>query len=336
MLKKNSSQDFRELKDIYKVSTIQKILSFYNKKISKQLGQHYLIDLNIVNKIIDTVFHPTQKVVVEIGSGIGVLTEQFLKKKISVYSIEIEKKSIEILKKIFASYLIIEEINFKQKEDFLKKEKLDSDKTFLFLERNDILKSDLLRKTIQEKTQQKLIQQIFSLPLTIVGNLPYQVSSRIIIDIGENLGKSFFCFQCCFMIQKEVSDKIKSKVGDKNYCKLSVLCHYFFEVLGYFPVSPNCFYPPPKVISEVIHLKPRIEKITQEYFFFKKIVILGFQHRRKKIFKNISNSFKINSNTLQEIFNNLKIPLHSRAENLSWQNFLSLSKKIKKINLTVH
>lgn len=302
--------------DLYRIKNIQEILKIYKKKIAKSLGQHYLIDLNILNKIVSIVEKFSTKsrtqFVVEIGPGIGILTEQLLKNKISVYSIEIEKKSIEILKEIFASYFI------EKQEEIKNKLTKNFKETFLFLENNDILKSNIFN------------QNIFDSPISIIGNLPYNVASRIIINIGETIIDS--CNQCCFMLQKEVSKKIRSKIGDKLYGKFSILCGYFFEVINFFEVSPHCFYPKPKVVSEVIHLKPRIQKKSQNYFIFKEIVNIGFQQRRKKVLKNISSSLKINSEVLINIFNEIKISLDARAENLTWQQFLELSKKIKNLN----
>lgn len=298
--------------DLYKVKIIKKLLKIYQKKIAKSLGQHYLIDLNIINKIVAIVekfsIKSSTQFVIEIGPGIGILTEQLLKNKISVYCIEIEKKSIEILKEIFGSYFVEEQEEIKNKLTKNCKE------NFLFLENNDILKSNIFK------------QNIFDSPVSIIGNLPYNVASRIIIDIGEKIIDS--CDQCCFMLQKEVSEKIRSNVGDKLYGKFSILCGYFFEVMDFFEVSPHCFYPKPKVVSEVIHLKPRIQKKSQDYFLFKEIVTIGFQQRRKKILKNINSALKINSEILINIFNDLKISLDARAENLTWQQLLELSKKI--------
>ena len=217
----------------------------------KSLGQNFLIDKNIVKKIIELV-NLRNKNVVEIGPGKGALTDEILKKK---------PKSL----------IIIEKDNFLANQ---LKEKYQDIK-ILKIYNNDILKFDLEKKILKDSE--------------IFGNLPYNISSQILIKFlkFKNWPPKFNSL--IFMFQKELGDKITCSFPSNNYGRLSIISKFRLKILKKFLVSQNCFFPKPKVTSMIIHFKPfkinnfRIKNINN----IEKITNILFSNKRKMINKNI-------------------------------------------------
>ena len=239
----------------------------------KSLGQNFLIDKNITRKIINLAKIENCNVV-EIGPGHGALTDEILKSR---------PKSLSIIEKDF-------ELFSKLKFRFIKNKKIH-------IFNNDILQFDL-KKILKKKT-------------IIFGNLPYNISSQILIKIIKleslnNVG------DIILMFQKELGEKIISKYPSKHYGRLSILSNYKLSVKNKFLVSPNCFYPKPKVNSMVIHFKPK-----KNYLFIKdlnnleKVTNILFSNKRKMINKNIKKIF--NS---KEIGKLKKVKLSSRPSEI--------------------
>ena len=246
----------------------------------KSLGQHFLKDQNIANKIVDAIENCPQKIVLEIGPGTGVLTSILMdKSEINLYAIEIDSEAYEYLQSTFPS--------------------LGNNLIF-----KNILKFDL--------------KEVFTDPITIIGNFPYNISSQIFFKVLENrdLVKDVVC-----MIQKEVAERISAKHGNKTYGILSVLLQAFYDIEYLFTVGPKVFDPPPKVNSAVIHLKrnKREQLGCNEELFFK-IVKLGFNQRRKTL-RNSLKSILVNLPTNNEIFG-------KRPEQLNVEDFIYLTNLI--------
>lgn len=224
----------------------------------KSLGQNFLIDKNIIKKIVKLV-NLKNKNVVEIGPGKGALTD-------------------EILKKNPKSLIIIE------KDDFLAnklKEKYRNVKN-LIIYNSDILNFDLEKK-ISNNSE-------------VFGNLPYNISSQILIKLLKFKKWPPKFNSLIFMFQKELGEKITCSFPSKNYGRLSIISKFRLKSSKRFTVSPNCFFPKPKVTSLIIHFKPLIEdrfKI-KKIKNIEKITNVLFSNKRKMINKNLK---KLLSNT---------------------------------------
>ncbi len=231
----------------------------------KSLGQNFLIDKNIIKKIVKLT-KIKNKNIVEIGPGKGALTEEILKEN---------PKSFKIIEKDFNLAKRLNEKYFKNK-----KIKVFND---------DILKFN--------------IDKILSKNTVIFGNLPYNISSQIFVKILR-LEKLYSKVESLiFMFQKELGEKIISKYPSSNYGRLSILTNLKLSLIKKFFVSPNCFFPKPKVTSIVLQLKPKktnlfsIKKIEN----LEKITNVLFSNKRKMINKNIKKI--LNEEDIKKIFN---------------------------------
>ena len=227
------------------------------KFTKKSLGQNFLIDKNIINKIVNLLKIENIDVI-EIGPGKGALTSEILKKKPKSLSL-IEKDNF-LFKELKVKYKGIKKIN---------------------LFNDDILKFDLENK-INKKSS------------AIFGNLPYNISSQILVKI-LNFKKWPPCFNdIIFMFQKEVGEKILGKFSTVNYGRLSILANYRIQHIQNFLVSQNCFYPKPKVTSMVIHFKPKKNnQITiKNIKNLEKVTSLFFSNKRKMINKSLNKLLK--------------------------------------------
>ena len=244
----------------------------------KSLGQNYLIDLNIVKKIINLtkIFN---KDVVEIGPGKGALTEQILKNK---------PKSL----------ILIEKDNMLSKELKLK---YQNNKKII------IYNKDVLKFNFEEKLKDNSI---------IFGNLPYNISSQILAKIIKFKKYPPKYSALIFMFQKEMAERITGKFSTSKYGRLSILTNYRLKVLNKFNVSPNCFFPKPKIDSTILYLKPnkKISNKIKNIENLEKITNILFSNKRKMINKNMKKIF--NKNQLDSIKNlNLKsIPSDLKPE----------------------
>ena len=217
----------------------------------KSLGQNYLIDLNIIKKIVNLV-EVYNKNVLEIGPGRGALTEEIIKKK---------PKSLILI----------------EKDDKLASElrsKYKNNKKIV------IYNKDILKFNFEEKIKSNSI---------IFGNLPYNISSQILAKIIKFKDCPFTYSDLIFMFQKELAERIVGKFNTTKYGRLSILTNYKLRIIKKFSVSPNCFFPVPKVDSTVLFFKPnkkiffKIKKLEN----LEKITNVLFSNKRKMINKNI-------------------------------------------------
>ena len=225
------------------------------KFAKKSLGQNFLRDQNIIKKIINLV-EVKNRNIIEIGPGEGALTEEILKK---------EPKSLSIIEKDF---------------DLFKKLKIKYFKNKII----KIYNADILRFDIQKLDTKNS---------AIFGNLPYNISSQILVKILKFDKWPPKFNDLILMFQKELGDKVLGKYQSLNYGRLSILTNYRLNLISKFLVSPNCFFPKPKINSLVIHFKPKkgsfnIEKIES----LEKITNILFSNKRKMINKNIKKILK--------------------------------------------
>ena len=248
----------------------------------KFLGQHFLIDDNISKKIVEAINFKKFKKVVEIGPGKGALTKHLLHIKDILTLIEVDKESIEFLDSEF------------------QEEKLN-------IIEADFLKFDIELTYPSEKD------------ILIIGNFPYNISSQILFKSIDNY-KSISGL--IGMFQKEVAERIISKNNCKQYGILSVKTQLFYDTKILFNVSPNVFFPKPKVESAIISLtRKKNLTIDCDLDLLDKVIKLSFPQRRKKI-KNSLKRLDIQENILEDSIFEL------RPEQLTIEEFVKLTKKI--------
>jgi 16S rRNA (adenine1518-N6/adenine1519-N6)-dimethyltransferase len=219
--------------------------------LKKSLGQHFLIDKNIIKKIINLV-QISNKNVVEIGPGDGALTDEIIKK---------DPKKLILIEKDF-------KLVKKLKDKYFNNKKIK------------IFHSDVLKFNVEEIIKKNTI---------IFGNLPYNISSQILVKFIKFRQWPPKYNDIIFMFQKEVGEKIIGKYPSKDYGRLSILTNYKFEVLNKFLVSPNCFYPKPKVNSLILHFSPKRKKKFNILNInnLEKVTNILFSNKRKMINKNL-------------------------------------------------
>ena len=221
------------------------------KYAKKSLGQNFLIDKNVIRKIINLA-QIENKNILEIGPGKGALTEEILlRKPKSLIVVEKDKNLAIELRNKFSSNKLIKIFN------------------------NDILKFNL--------------ENVITKNLKVFGNLPYNISSQILVKILKLNSLSSKIEDLIFMFQKELGEKIIGKFPSKNYGRLSIISGYKLNILEKFIISSNCFFPKPKVNSMIIHFKPKIKNLYKinKINNLEKITNLLFSNKRKMINKNI-------------------------------------------------
>ena len=232
-------------------------------KAKKSLGQNFLIDKNIINKIIDLV-DIKNKNILEIGPGTGSLTLEILKKKPKkIILVEKDNKLVDLLK-----------------------EKLNKD--------IEIINEDVLK--IDENN-------LYNQNLIVFGNLPYNVSTEILSKWILNLNTKKIWFSCLIlMFQKEVADRIISKFNTKEYGRLTILANWRLNIKKIMDIKPNSFQPKPKIESTVLFFEPKKNFIKfKNAKNLEKITRIFFMHRRKMIKKPFNQLFKNNENIASEL-----------------------------------
>ena len=223
-------------------------------KTKKSLGQNFLVDKNIIKKIVDTGNITNSDVILEVGPGTGNLTELILKKKPKkIFVVEKDKNLSNLLKKKFENQITV--IN------------------------NDILK-------IKENL-------IFDDELIIFGNLPYNISTQILSKWIVNDYKKKWYKSLILMFQKEVADRILAKTNSKNYGRLSIISNWKLKIEKIMNISSSCFYPKPKVESTLLKFSPKNKYFEiKNSKNLETITRIFFNQRRKKIKKPFNQIFK--------------------------------------------
>ena len=232
------------MKKLYSPKTIKTIQELYGFKFSKSLGQNFLVDKNFVDKIID-LSEVEGENILEIGPGIGTISQEMAKTCKKLVVIEIDKTLIPILNDNLGEFSNFEIINA------------------------DILKTDL-EKIAKEKFDGE--------DFKVVSNLPYYITTPIIEKLFE---EDLSCKDMTIMVQKEVADRMKADEKSKDYSSLSVFIKYYAQITGQFKVPKSVFMPQPKIDSQVLKLNLRLydENVNTNTLF--NIVRAGFNKRRK-------------------------------------------------------
>ncbi|MEG1742101.1 MAG: 16S rRNA (adenine(1518)-N(6)/adenine(1519)-N(6))-dimethyltransferase RsmA [Acetivibrio sp.] len=269
------------------------ILQKYNFNFQKKFGQNFLIDPHVLERIIQAAGITKEDFVLEIGPGIGTMTQYLCENAREVVAVEIDKKLIPILKETLGAYGNVEVIN------------------------EDILKMDL-NKLAMEKNEGR--------PIKVVANLPYYITTPIIMGLFES---HVPLDSITVMVQKEVADRMQVGPGTKDYGALSLAVQYYAKPEIAANVPPNCFMPRPSVGSAVINLK-RYEKapveVKNEKFMFQ-LIRASFNQRRKTLLNGLNNSTEIDiaKEKIAEAIGKLGVSPNIRGEALTLAQFAKLS-----------
>lgn len=269
------------------------IIKKYNFAFQKKFGQNFLIDGHVINKIISAAEITKEDCVLEIGPGIGTMTQYLAEAAGHVCAVEIDKNLLPVLDETLAEYNNVTVIN------------------------NDILKTDI--NEIVEKYNN-------GRPIKVVANLPYYITTPIIMGLFES---HVPLLSVTVMVQKEVADRMQTGPGSKDYGALSLAVQYYAKPYIVANVPPNCFIPRPNVGSAVIRLT-RYEQppvVVQDEKLMFKLIRASFNQRRKTLQNGLANSSEL-SFAKEDIANALeKMDLSPtvRGESLSLAEFATLS-----------
>jgi 16S rRNA (adenine1518-N6/adenine1519-N6)-dimethyltransferase len=260
----------------------------------KRFGQNYLTDKNILQKIADEINPKFEDTIIEVGPGLGALTELIYPKVQKLTAVEIDKRVIENLQMKFPDLNLIS-------------------KDFLVVNLEQLLNLDTKIRTSAFR---------------IVGNIPYNLTSPIIFKLIE---ARKFISDAVFMVQYEVAKRMTALPRTKDYGIFSVLISAFSNIELCFKVSPNVFYPKPKVFSAVVHLYfNETENVITDDKLFIKVVKSCFSKRRKTLKNSLGSSIFANIN-----FTGCKIDFSKRAEELLLNDFITLTNFIKESEIQI-
>lgn len=243
----------------------------------KRFGQNFLIDDNALDRIVDSLELEEGSNVLEIGPGLGALTERLVDKDINLIAVEIDRDLASILERDF------KEENFQ------------------------LIVEDVLKLELSQLPE----------PLIVLGNLPYYITSAIIMLFLES---DLEIEHLVFMMQKEVADRLLAEPGSKDYGILSLITQLYGRVEKLFDVGKNCFMPAPKVESTVVRIRPRNEEVNPRTI---EIIKAAFSLRRKTLLNSLATSFE--KEEIRLALEKSKISPSIRAENLSLEDFLRIS-----------
>ena len=274
------------------------VLQKYNFNFQKKFGQNFLIDTHVLDKIIAESEITKDDCVLEIGPGIGTMTQYLAENAREVVAVEIDKALIPILEDTLSAYDNVTVIN------------------------DDILKVDI-NKIVQEKNNGEAIK--------VVANLPYYITTPIIMGLFES---HVPLKSITIMVQKEVADRMQVGPGTKDYGALSLAVQYYAKPQIVANVPPNCFMPRPNVGSAVIRLtrydNPPVEVKDEKYMFA--LIRASFNQRRKTLINGLLNAGNLNitKEDVLQALETMNLSPTIRGEALTLEQFATLSNLLKK------
>ena len=274
------------------------IIQKYGFNFQKKFGQNFLIDTHVLDKIIDESGITKDDCVLEIGPGIGTMTQYLCENAREVIAVEIDKALIPILEDTLSEYDNVTVIN------------------------DDILKVDV-QKIVDEKNGGK--------PIKVVANLPYYITTPIIMGLFES---HLPLKSITIMVQKEVADRMQVGPGTKDYGALSLAVQYYAEPYIVANVPPNCFMPRPNVGSAVIRLtkyeEPPVFVENEEFMF--SLIRATFNQRRKTLVNAIGNApnLNISKEMVAEVLSEMGESATVRGETFTLEKFADFTNKISK------
>lgn len=277
------------------IGTVREILGKHGFNFSKGLGQNFIINPNICPKIAENGNARPGYGILEIGTGIGVLTKELALRADKVAAVEIDTRLLPILEETLAEF--------------------DNIKVF----NEDVMKADL--KGI-------ISQEFQGLRAAVCANLPYYITSPVIMLLLES---RLPVDSITVMVQKEAAQRLCAKVGSRDSGAITVGVNYYGTVTQLFEVSRGSFTPMPNVDSAVIRIdvnnEPRLSEEDEKFFF--KVVKGGFSQRRKTMANSISSQLGISKQTVYEALNALGLPETARTESLDMDQLIAFSQELK-------
>ena len=274
------------------------VLQKYNFNFQKKFGQNFLIDTRVLEEIIDAADITKDDFVLEIGPGIGTMTQYLCETAREVVAVEIDTNLIPILKDTLSAYDNVEVLN------------------------QDILKVDIA-SLAKERNNNR--------PIKVVANLPYYITTPIIMGLFES---HVPIDSITIMVQKEVADRMQEGPGSKEYGALSLAVQYYAKPEIVVNVPPSCFMPQPKVGSAVIrltrHEQPPVQADNEKLMF--QVIRASFNQRRKTLANGLNNfgSFGLSKEEIQSCIEELGVPVNIRGEALSLEQFAELANIINR------
>jgi 16S rRNA (adenine1518-N6/adenine1519-N6)-dimethyltransferase len=273
--------------------SIRKELAEYGLTPRKRWGQHFLVDGNILNKIVQAADVSKEDTVLEVGPGLGEMTLALARQAKKVIAVEIDTKLVEVVRRKTASCPNVEVIG------------------------SDILKVDFKELTGKDHR-----------PLKVVANLPYQISTPLLFRFIEEREKFS---TLTLMVQREVAERMVALPGGKDYGPLSIFVQIFLDLTIRFSVKPSCFFPPPNVDSAVIHLiwkkTPAVGPEDEDWF--RKVVRGCLGYRRKTLSNALKHSGLALPEDAEERMAQVGIDSRRRPETLAIDEFVRLSRVLK-------
>ena len=280
-------------------SATKEIINKYSFAFQKKFGQNFLIDSNVLESIIRGAEITKDDFVLEIGPGIGTMTQYLCEAARQVVAVEIDKMLIPILEDTLSEYDNVEVIN------------------------QDVLKVDI-KSLAEEKNNGK--------PIKVVANLPYYITTPIIMGLFES---GVPIDSITIMVQKEVADRMQTGPGSKDYGALSLAVQYYATAKVILNVSATCFMPRPNVDSAVIkltrHKEPTVNVADEKLMF--KIIRASFNQRRKTLVNGLKNSQELDfsKEEIEKAMAETGIPVNVRGEALTLAEFADLANAFNKL-----
>lgn len=282
------------MENLSNIGTIKEILSKHGFTFSKALGQNFLVNPSVCPRMAEMCGADKETGVIEIGPGIGVLTNELAKTAKKVVAIELDKRLLPVLNETLSDHKNVKVIN------------------------DDVMKINL----------HKLIEDEFpNMKVVVCANLPYYITSPVIMKLlEENLPISALTV----MVQKEAGQRICAEVGTRSGGALTVAVNYYSKPRFLFNVSAGSFMPAPKVDSCVIRLdidhKPTVNVKSSKAFF--KVVKGAFSQRRKTLSNSLSSGLGYDKQTINSILEKSAIPQNTRAEQLKMEEFSRIADEV--------
>lgn len=273
------------------------LLKKYHISANKSLGQNFLIHDEVIHQTVESATISKDDLIIEIGPGLGILTQELLEKAKKVIAIELDNRMVSILQDRFSFYQNFELIA------------------------QDVLKVNL-KEIVEREKRENGIKEV-----KVVANLPYYITTPIIMKLlEENLAIE----SITVMVQKEVAQRLVAHPSEKLAGAITYSVQYYCTTKQIIDVPKESFLPAPEVESAVIQLtlrkEPPVQVQNKENFF--KLIKVSFMQRRKTFLNGVSNSGLVSKQTLKEILTELNIPETIRGENLTLEQFAQIANRI--------
>ncbi len=274
----------------YSPNKMNQLLNNNSFNFKKKFGQNFIIDENIIDRIVDSASIDKDTLVIEIGPGAGSLTYKLASNAKQVLCYEIDTTLESILKDTLKDYNNV-----------------------------DIIFDDFLKRNVNDDIKKYDYKQVY-----VVANLPYYITTPIITKIIED---EIPVSKVVIMVQKEVGDRFKANVGTKDYNSLTIYLNHYFDIKKVMTVSKNVFLPKPRIDSMVLELnrKEKRKDLKNPNLFFK-LVRDSFTQKRKTLRNNLKG---YNLDKIEEVLNKYNMDLSARAEQISSDIFIDIANSLE-------